>query len=44
LALRDAAVRPLCIAIHGHEIEGKTIYDLVFDADQLRNRAMTANQ
>ena len=44
LALRDAAIRALCIAIHGCEIEGKTIYDLIWDADNLRKRAMSAHQ
>lgn len=44
LALGDAAVRSLCIAIHGHEIEGKSLYDLIVDADQLRKRAMSASQ
>ena len=42
--LRNAAVRSLCIAIHGHEIEGKSIYDLVLDADKLRKRAMSVSQ
>lgn len=44
LALRDAATRSLCIAIHGHDIEGKSIYDLILDADKLRQRTMTADQ
>ena len=40
LDLRNAASRSLCIAVHGREIEGKSIYDLIVDADQLRQRAM----
>lgn len=38
--LRDAATRSLCIAVHGREIEGKSIYDLIYDVA----RAMTASQ
>jgi len=44
LALRDAAVRALCIATHGCEIEGKTIYDLIHDVEHMRQRALSASQ
>lgn len=40
LALRDAATRSLCIAVHGREIEGKSIYDLIQDVA----RATSASQ
>ena len=40
LDLRNAATRSLCIAVHGREIEGKSIYDLIQDVA----RAMSANQ
>ena len=35
LALRDAATRSLCIAVHGREIEGKSIYELIHDVARL---------
>lgn len=37
MELRDAAVKSLCIAIHGKVIKKKTIYDLIIDAQQLRD-------
>lgn len=40
LALRDAATRSLCIAVHGREIDGKSIYALIHDVA----RAISASQ
>lgn len=34
LAMRDAATRSLCIAIHGTDDPSKSLYDLIFDASR----------
>lgn len=43
LALRDAATESLCIALHGKVVPGKSIYDLIFDADRLARSIEAAN-
>lgn len=39
LSLRDAATESLCIAIHGEAVAGKSIYELIFDADRMARAA-----
>lgn len=42
LSMRDAATEALCIALHGEAVSGKSIYDLVFDADVMARAARKA--